>query len=342
MRFRFLAALAACSLAFSLSACSGGSSSPSAPQDVSPQMLPQGGNTDAAATSIPADGPRVWSIQAGASTLDQAFQDLDFYDGSITINVGDSVKWRIASTEPHTVSFLLPGQPFPPDGSLQQVQPAGGHIVDGTKFVSSGLLTDGQTYTATFTKAGVYRYYCLLHPPEMTGVITVQKAGTPYPHSQAFYSNAGSADEWHDLNLAYTALAEFPFKPFGTTIAAGIAPNLANRPVTQTTVLRFVQDSRQYNNKTITIPLNTTLTWKNQSNNEPHTVTFPVAGQPLPNVPPFIPPAGGPTYDGTKFTNSGVIPPGKSYSLKFTKKGTFAYYCLFHFPSGMMGWVKVI
>jgi plastocyanin len=342
MRFRFLGALAAFSLALGLSACSGGSGSPSAPQSLTPQALPQSAGTDATTMSVPADGPRTWSIQAGASTLDQAFQDLDFYTGSITINAGDSVKWRVAATEPHTVSFLLPGQPFPPDGSAEQVTPAGGHVVDGTKFVSSGLLTNGQTFTASFPKPGTYRYFCLLHHPEMTGVITVQKAGTPYPKSQADYLNAGYADEWHDLNLAYTALAQFPFPSFGTTIAAGITPGLISPPPSQTTVLRFLQDGRQFNNNTITIKLNTTLTWKNESNNEPHTVTLPVAGQPLPNVPPFIPPAGGPTYDGTTFTNSGVMPPGKSYSLKFIKRGTFAYFCLFHFPSGMKGWVKVI
>ncbi len=292
--------------------------------------------------SVAAGAPRTWTIQAGASTLDQAFQDLDFYTGSITINAGDSVKWRVAATEPHTVSFLLPGQPFPPDGSAEQGAPAGGHVVDGTKFVSSGILENGQTYTATFPKPGVYHYYCLLHHPEMKGVITVQAAGTAYPHSQAFYTNAGSADQWDDLNAAYGALAQFPFEPFGTTIAAGISPGLAHPPSSETTVLRFLQDSRQFNNLTITIPVNTTLTWVNQTNNEPHTVTLPAAGQPLPNVPPFIPPAGGSTYDGSTFTNSGVLPPGASYSLKFTKKGAYKYYCLFHFPSGMIGYIKVI
>ena len=342
MSFRFLATLAACSLALGLSACGGGSSSPSSPQGVMPQTLQEHGVTDATAMSVPADGPRTWSIQAGASTLDQAFQDLDFYTGSITINAGDSVKWRIAATEPHTVSFLLPGQPFPPDGSLAQVAPAGGHTVDGSKFVSSGLLNNGQTFTATFPKPGTFRYFCLLHHPEMTGVITVQKAGTPYPKSQAQYSNAGFTDEWVDLNAAYTALAQFPYPAFSAHLAAGISPDFTRFPPTQTTVLRFLQDSRQFNNATITIPVNTTITWTNDSNNEPHTVTLPVAGQPLPNVPPFIPPAGGPTYDGTKFTNSGVLPPSKSYSLKFVKKGTFAYFCLFHFPAGMVGWVKVI
>ena len=342
MRFRILAALAACSLALGLSACGGGSSSLSSPQSVTPQAMQQNVGSDVVTMSVPAGSPLTWKIQAGASTANQAFQDLDFYAGSITIDVGDSVTWRVAATEPHTVSFLLPGQPFPPDGSPEQALPAGGHVVDGTKFVSSGILGNQQTFTATFPKAGTYRYHCLLHHPEMTGVITVQPKGTAYPHSQAFYTNAGSADQWKDLQAAYGALAQFPFRPFGTTIAAGISPGLTNPPPSQTTVLRFVQDGTNYNATTIKIPVNTTLTWKNVTNNEPHTITLPVAGQPLPNVPPFIPPAGGPTYDGTQFTNSGVLPPGASYSLKFVKKGVFKYYCLFHFPSGMSGTVWVI
>ncbi len=105
MRFHIAATLCGSLLALALCACSGGSSSPAAQQ-----AIPQSGGTDATAMSALANGPRTWSIQAGASTLDQAFQDLDFYDGSITIDAGDSVTWRVASTEPHTVSFLLPGQ----------------------------------------------------------------------------------------------------------------------------------------------------------------------------------------------------------------------------------------
>ncbi len=173
-------------------------------------------------------------------------------------------------------------------------------------------------------------------------MITVQRAGTAYPHTQGFYTHAGSDDEWDDLNAARASLAQFPFKPFGTTIAAGIAPGLAQPPITQSTVFRFVEDGRDYNNHTLTVPLNTTITWVNESNNAPHTVTFPVAGQPLPKGPPFIPPAGGNTYDGSTFTNSGVLPPGASYSLKFTKKGAFKYYCLFHARAQMDGWIRVI
>lgn len=85
------------------------------------------------------------------------------------------------------------------------------------------------------------------------------------------------------------------------------------------------------------------MTWKDLSSNEPHTVTFPVAGQALPPLPgdPFTPPIGGSTYDGSSITNSGVMNPGGSYSLTFTKAGTYTYMCLFHDAFGMIGTVVV-
>jgi plastocyanin len=285
-----------------------------------------------------------WTVQAGASTLDEAFQDLDFYTNAITIDAGDTITWRIASVEPHTVSLLAPGQLPPAPDSLQAVTPAGGHSYDGTAFVNSGLLNDQQTFTVAFPKAGTYKYYCLLHQPAMEGTIVVARAGTPYPHTQAFYTHAGQVDEWVDLNAGPPSVALFPFKPGGTTLAAGIAPGLAVAKPSQSTVLRFIDTNKASAiTPNITISAGTTLKWVNESNNEPHTITFPPAGQKLPpTLSPFSPPSGGSTFDGTTLRNSGIVPPGKSYSLTFTKRGAYLYYCLFHAREGMFGRVLVI
>ncbi len=54
-------------------------------------------------------------------------------------------------------------------------------------------------------------------------------------------------------------------------------------------------------------------------------------------------PAGGKSYNGKVFTGSGLPDEAgkpKPYSLKFTKAGTFNYYCLLH--PGMAGSVKVV
>ncbi|MDQ6931515.1 MAG: plastocyanin/azurin family copper-binding protein, partial [Candidatus Eremiobacteraeota bacterium] len=61
----------------------------------------------------------------------------------------------------------------------------------------------------------------------------------------------------------------------------------------------------------------------------------------IPTGPPPGAPAGGPTYNGTVYTNSGLIPPGGSYQLTFTAAGTYTYYCTFHSPEGMVGTVVV-
>lgn len=54
---------------------------------------------------------------------------------------------------------------------------------------------------------------------------------------------------------------------------------------------------------------------------------------------------GGPTYDGTAITSSGVLPPVPgigTYSLTFTKAGTYQHNCLIHDDdSGMIGTVIV-
>jgi plastocyanin len=50
---------------------------------------------------------------------------------------------------------------------------------------------------------------------------------------------------------------------------------------------------------------------------------------------------GGSTYDGTQVTNYGVLGAGQSYSLTFTKAGTYVYYCLFHDGEGMAGSIVV-
>lgn len=76
---------------------------------------------------------------------------------------------------------------------------------------------------------------------------------------------------------------------------------------------------------------------------EPHTVTFLAPGTSLPEFNPFntsqTMPVGSSSYDGTVYTNSGIIAtqpifvftnPASSYDLTFTATGDFTYYCLLH------------
>jgi plastocyanin len=73
-----------------------------------------------------------------------------------------------------------------------------------------------------------------------------------------------------------------------------------------------------FNPITITVPVNTTITWYNKGNMN-HTAT---------------------SNDSTLF-NSGAIVPGAAYSYKFTTPGTYPYYCIYHIQYGMTGTVVV-
>ncbi len=329
-----------CLLLLVLAACSAGGASN---QGLS--TLPQtGGRT---VETVAASGV-TWNLGAGASTDSYANQDLDFFPRTITIDAGDTLTWHFASGvggDAHTVAFLG-GQPLPSPANPNDVVPAGGSTYDGSTFTNSGIKFGGQTYSLTFPKAGTFKYYCLFHEPAMEGTVIVQNAKTAYPHSAQYYLNQSENDEWDDFALAAISVRSFPFPVGGTTFAAGISPGLGSGKPTDSTILRFF-NTNQYDklqsaaagNKTIKV--GTTLTWVNESNNEPHTVTFPVAGQDdLPNI-PTDPGSGGTTFDGSHLVNSGSLLGGQSFSLTFTKAGTYFYGCLYHDNSRMTGIITV-
>jgi plastocyanin len=302
-----------------------------------------GGSTTNSNLPTPASTAGQWRLNAGGSAHAQAFQGLQFYPSTITVDAGDTVTWTFASVEPHTVTFLGAGQATPPPPTDPSApKPAGGSTYDGSTYTSSGFIAAGFSYSLKFNKPGTYAYYCLLHQPEMAGTVIVNAAGTPYPFTEDAYSSQAVAQSSSDLQTAAQSVAQFPYTPGGTHIAAGISSGLSGSSPAHATVNRFLVDTN-VDDSTIAVPVGTTVTWTDQSNNALHTVTFPVAGQPLPALPgdPFTPPMGGSTYDGTQVTNSGVLKPGQSYSLTFTKAGTYTYYCLFHDGEGMAGTIVV-
>jgi plastocyanin len=144
---------------------------------------------------------KLYRVQAGdglaaySDTTNQTAQDA-FYPKRLTIHVGDTVEWAGAF---HTVTFgpvasidrlekhvfmQVPQKSGPPLNvwNPQVAFPSGGATYAGTGFVSSGLLIPPQnakappTYRLTFTRPGVYKYDCLLHPG-MDGSITVLPVG---------------------------------------------------------------------------------------------------------------------------------------------------------------------
>lgn len=226
----------------------------------------------------------------------------------------------------------------PSDPSAQA--PQGGKSYDGSAYVSSGFLGDGATYALTFPKPGTYTYYSLPQAPLATGKVVVQAKGAAYPQQQSAIDALAQNAIASDISAAQNSLTQFPYPPDGVQVAAGMAAGLASGPPANGTVMRFVTAPTETMG-VVNVAVGTTVVWTNQSNNVPHNVYFPPVGQTPPPGPPGIAGSAATTYDGTAVANSAVMPPGHSYSLTFTKAGTFKYYCLFHDDEGMVGTVIV-
>ena len=95
------------------------------------------------------------SIVSGASTL-----TTDAYSPNpIQVSVGTTVTWTNNDSQPHTVTSGSNGQPDNKFNSSPNFTP---------------LLNPGQTFSFTFTEAGEYPYFCLLHP-NMVGTVSVSQ-----------------------------------------------------------------------------------------------------------------------------------------------------------------------
>ncbi|MCH1770424.1 plastocyanin/azurin family copper-binding protein [Metallosphaera sedula] len=152
--------------------------------------------------------PQHWTVYVGGQAMsgNTMIMTMGYFPEIITIDVGDSITFVINSTEPHTITFLSGNPPLNPF-SPQALAPIGGSVYNGTGIVSSGLLSQGQNYTLTFTKPGVYVYQCLIHPG-MMGVVIVNPAGTPYPMTQAQYDQLASQQSSQSLASGLSLLQQ--------------------------------------------------------------------------------------------------------------------------------------
>ncbi|MEJ2558317.1 MAG: plastocyanin/azurin family copper-binding protein [Anaerolineae bacterium] len=282
--------------------------------------------------------------------------------------------WKLDSAEPHTVTFPQPGENKAPDliipegGDSQRmlmnplaVLPQGETEYDGSALTGSGQIGGGPDfpteYKLTFTKAGTYDYYCAFHMM-MKGTVVVQEAGTAYPKAQAQIDADAAAQLAADTQAAKqaepTAMQTSTRPgPDGTTIYevnVGYGDGIM-------TYMRFSPTD-------LTIHVGDTVEWTQKDVEAPHTITFTSGGQepelvlaePQQSGPPklvlnpeVLAPAGGTTYSGQGYFNSGLvwgtevpIPGPRTYSLTFDTPGTYNYICVLHDPLGMVGQVTVL
>jgi plastocyanin len=299
-----------------------------------------------------------WEVVVGRETEDHAIQGQAFFPMAITVQAGDSVRWRLGGQYSHTVTFLSrqPGPINPlvtPDGRsivnplLEYAQ--GGTTYDGTRYTNSGILSPrASTYDLVFSTPGVYPYVCLLHRG-MDGTVVVLPGTSPPPKTQDEYRALGER-EWavvrergDGLALSAPTVTEpVPGGAMNYYISSGFGANEAS-------VMRFLPQE-------LVIRVGDTVTWVQSDPQEMHTVTFADADAPTsltavesatlgPPVTVLDPQAtqlqGGPVHRGVGYYNSGIMQPFARYTLTFLQPGTYGYVCIPHASLGQVGTIVV-
>ncbi|MBP1965223.1 plastocyanin/azurin family copper-binding protein [Paenibacillus aceris] len=292
-------------------------------------------------TAFAADSaaPQSWNVSVGKEQ-DQTSLD-SMFPKVIYIHEGDTVKFTDgAKLTPHTVTFLAGAAPLNPQDpkSLAPSVPSGSKW-DGKGMINSGLLDPGDDYSITFTAAGAYPYACILHPL-MTGTVVVLPAGASIPN--LIEQTAGVKSDVDDLLAQVEALKHVNMDGHYMRHADGstmymIDAGMGHRGFSMNTMMP----------ETLYINEGDSVEWTNNNLYEPHFVTF---NKPSdlnffgPNGefnPQFMAPAGGASFDGSGFTNSGMLMAQKAYSLTFTKAGSYTYECYLHSGSKMTGTIVV-
>jgi plastocyanin len=273
------------------------------------------GAAHVAATGAPA---HQYLITAGWGNDDYAANI--YTPNTLRIYAGDSVTWRMGGLlEPHTISFgplsllrnlarnsvqVVPQKAGPPQFVLnsQGAFPTPSHTYTGTGFVNSGILASGQSWTATFPKAGTYHYYCLLHFPGMSGTVQVlpRPAGTTV--MSGYGSDRSAVDAYFPENLTIRA---------GTTVSwsAGFhTVTFAPLSMAQNLRRHMIVPVKGSNGRAL-LELNAQI----------------------------VTPSRTTTYAGG-YWNSGLLVQGPTH-LTFTKPGVYQYHCLIH--PGMDGTITV-
>ncbi len=296
----------------------------------------------------------------------------EFRPRVIFVNQGDTVQFVNNYEEIHTVTFLagktapdliIPAADSPKSGppklvfnpqAALPVPQSPSATFDGTAFEGSGILNKGDSWTVTFTTLGTFPFLCLVHPG-MTGSLEVLPPGVHVPtQAQRDYEAQGQLDAGlakGEQAAAAVVTGKTANANGSSTWAVQTGPSVG-----QVDVLRFIPAQ-------LNVGVGDTVNWTNNTG-VPHTVSFLsgtpdqdlVLPQPQPGGPPqllvnpqvLFPTKPSQNYDGTGFFNSGFITTdpalstgGTSFSLTFTKAGTYTYLCFLHDDQGMVGTVVV-
>ncbi|MDR7424821.1 MAG: plastocyanin/azurin family copper-binding protein [Armatimonadota bacterium] len=307
---------------------------------------------------------RTWTVVAGGLTRDGSVWSNAFHPREVDVTVGDVVEWQFAGF--HNVAFAGGGK-LPPlvvmeDKSAylnpQVAFPVGSAEYDGQGYRNSGVPPEDlrvwasrqHRYRLRFVKPGTYVYTCIVHGPAMSGVVRVHPQGTRLPRDPAAVLRQGLEEQQATLQAGQRALARLRPEARGGSVRVPVVGD-GQRGYS---LMRFTRTP-------LVVRRGTTVTWEIHDPFEIHTVTFVGTEK----VPPFVIPqmqAGGPPklllnpkvaaptphrdYAGSGYVNSGILVPlgapgPRTYSLRFTRSGTYTYWCPVHALVGMKGVVVV-
>ncbi|MGE0057716.1 MAG: plastocyanin/azurin family copper-binding protein [Dehalococcoidia bacterium] len=291
-----------------------------------------------------------------------------FRPKNIFIHAGDSVEFVNPYEEIHTVTFLgdkktvpeliIPAGPPPKAGPPKLIfNPEAAFPTSGTSYTgayaNSGIIGKGQSFTLSFSTLGTYNFLCILHPG-MEGTVQVLDAGTTVP-TQAAYD--AEAKVQLDRAIAAGEASAKATKTTNTKLANGSTNYGVAVPQSA-----GLSDVMQFTPVSLDIAVGDSVTWNNNTP-VPHTVTYAAGTTPELTVPE--PQAGGPpnlvlnpavlfasqppvtSFSGAGYVNSGFMGTGPeanagtSFSLTFSKPGTYLFICVLHADQGMSSIVKV-
>ncbi|SEM63058.1 plastocyanin/azurin family copper-binding protein [Paenibacillus sp. OV219] len=272
-----------------------------------------------------ANAPQAWGVSVG-KMMSKDTEMFSMQPGVIYIHEGDTVKFTNNDmAAPHLLGFLIGNPPPGEDFDITKFSPASGSSWAGDTMLFSPEMHPMQSYSITFTKAGAYAYYCLIHPI-MKGTVVVLPSGSLLPSKaeQAAVNNALIDDQtkvaadWKTLN----GKVNYDKNKDGT-LTYKVLAGMGN---TQVMVNAFLPGE-------VYINAGDTIQWLAGAPGEAHTavVNAPKGMQVFTEkgVNPDVVTPHSPVYDGKGFASAGVlmlnVPDfgSPSFKLTFTKPGTY-------------------
>lgn len=306
-----------------------------------------------------AGGPPDFQTQLGRVYSAEAN---DFFPRTATIHAGDSIEWKGMSINFHSID--LPGRSgadlplITPTGTLvsgvkdaagnpfwfnglpnvgfnpQLLAPLDASTYDGTERVDSGLpFGPPSDFRVTFTKPGVYEYFCDVHY-DMRGFIVVKGADDRVPSAE-FYAKRVAKQTAEDVKIAQSLVSKASSNPNEVNLGEAGSDNVE-------ILAMFPSTLHVHTGATVTFEMSP-LT------GETHTATFGPDDY-IPNafLNPILDPRGvypssptlpidlEPHSHGNGFANTGALdrdpttPLPPDSKITFSKPGVYHYECLIH------------